>query len=654
MNDYLPRTTLLRLLVVLTLVLLPHALQLPLWESLLIAALIVWRGLSATRQWRAPPKALRVTLTLATFVGVYLSYTRVSGQAAGTALLCVMAALKLLELRARRDVMVMVFLMYFLLVTHFLVSQELWTAGYLLFSTVCITALLIECQHLGALPPRQTLRTSVTIVAQALPLMLVIFVLFPRIPGPLWGIPANAGASAGRSGLSDQMAPGDITELIRSEDIAFRVEFDGAVPEPGARYWRGPVLDRFDGRTWRRSMPPQQTAAPAIEFSGTAIDYTLTLEPHRRSWLFALEMPARIGFPTGAVLGRDGELLASKPLNERLQYSLRSYPEYRFETTLGERELQRGLQLPAGYNPRTIAHAMAWRAQGLNPAQRVDAALRWFNQENFAYTLRPSVLGRDSIDDFLFNTRRGFCEHYASAFTVLMRAAGVPARVVAGYQGGVRNDIGAYYVVRQSDAHAWSEVWLEGRGWVRVDPTAAISPSRIESGLEAALDASEGLPGHLSARTRLRFYLETRWDWVNMQWNGWVLGYGPELQQAFLARFGITDLRGMLLALTVIGTALLSLVGLLLLRQFAPARVNDPILRAWHRLGDKLRKQGFTQRTDEGPRDFIARVGAARPEWAAAIDRVLLLYLQQRYLQAPDPGVVQALSDAIRQLELRR
>lgn len=646
LNDYLPVATLLRLLAVLALVFAPHAARIPVWESALIAALLVWRGLAARRQWRMPPKLLRGALVFAALGAVYASFGRVTGQTAGTALLCVMAALKLVELRERRDVMVMVFLMYFMLVTHFFYSQEIWTAVYLLLSCVLITALLIECQHLGALSPRRSLRKAAVMVAQALPLMLILFVLFPRIPGPLWGLPADAGASA-RSGLSDSMSPGDIAALIQSNEVAFRVRFDGAVPPPAQRYWRGPVFDSFDGRTWKRGwVAPRPLTSEDVRYEGPAVRYELTLEPTRMPWLLALELPKPSGLPTDAFLDRDGELLARKPVIERRAYTLVSSPRYVLEPALDERARQRLTRLPKDRDPRAVALAQRWKREGLSDAAVVAAALRMIRTENFVYTLRPPALGVDSIDEFLFDTRRGFCEHYSGAFTFLMRAAGIPARVVTGYQGGELNELGGYYVVSQSDAHAWSEVWYEG-GWHRVDPTAAVAPQRIERGLEAAIGAGEGLPDYLARRTAWRDALKLRWDWLNAQWNGLVLGYGPELQQQFLRRFGLDDLRSMILALTVLLTGAMSVVGLVLLRRAAPAHPADRALREWRRLARRLARRGYAQRADEGPRDFVERVLREQPQWRAQLEPAAALYLRSRYLEAPDPALLAQLQRAI-------
>lgn len=653
LTHYLPVATLLRMLVVLLLVFAPHVTHLPIWESALIVALLTWRALAAQRQWRMPPKILRAALVIAAIGGVYASFGRISGQTAGTALLCVMIALKLVELRERRDVMVMVFLMYFLLITHFFYSQEIWTAAYLLFSCVAITALLIECQHLGALAPRQTLRKAGVMVAQALPLMLIMFVLFPRIPGPLWGLPADAGASA-RSGLSDSMSPGDIAALIQSDEVAFRVHFDGPAPPPAERYWRGPVFDNFDGRTWKRGWaPPRPLQADEVRYEGTPVQYELTLEATRMPWLLALDLPQPVGLPPNVTLNRDGELLSRKPINERIRYTLSSNPQYALDPQLDARARAHLTRLPKGRDPRSLALAQHWKDQGLSDAAIVATALNMIRTENFVYTLRPPSLGSDSIDEFLFDTRRGFCEHYSSSFTFLMRAAGIPARIVTGYQGGERNEVGDYYVVSQADAHAWSEVWYDGR-WHRVDPTAAVAPERIERGLDAAIGAGEGLPAYLARRTAWRDAVKLRWDWLNARWNGLVLGYGPELQQQFLQRFGLGDMRSMILALTVLLTAGMSIVGLFLLRRAAPAHSPDRALRQWQQLTQKLAARGYVQRSDEGPRDFVARVTRDRPGWRDRLQPVLALYLQSRYLHAEDRHALASLQRAVRAIRLPR
>jgi transglutaminase-like putative cysteine protease len=654
--DALPRAAVLRLLGVLALVLGPHLPRLPAWAALLVVAMLGWRAISAWRGWPLLASGSRVLLTLGSFAGIYLSFGRVSGQTAGVALVTVMAALKLSELRGRRDLVVMSFLLYFILVTHFLFGQELWTAAYLLVAATFVTWLLIDASHPGhALPPRIGLRLASRTVLRALPLMVLIFVLFPRIPGPIWGLPADAGAA--RSGLSDSMSPGEISNLIRSDAIAFRVRFDGAVPPPRQRYWRGPAFLRFDGRKWDGGLRMLDTTAPSVELAGPGYRYELTLEPTRTPWLFALDLPARIGLPADALINADHQLvLARGEVRERRLYGLTSHPEYRLQADLPDSLRRAATALPRSRNPRAQALARGWRAQGRDDAAIVEAALAMFRSQEFHYTLSPPKLGRDPVDGFLFETRRGFCEHYASSFAVLMRAAGIPARIVTGYQGGEKNAIGDYWIVRQSDAHAWTEVWLAGRGWLRVDPTAAVAPERVEQGIGNALTASE-LPAFLNPALRdgFRFDLRARWDWLNARWNHWVLGYGPELQADFLRRFGLHDWRDMILTLTVGLTGLLTAFGLVVLRRAAVVIDEDGARRQWRRLQLRLAKAGLPQAAHEGPIDYAQRVASLRPALAVPIREAARIYVELRYLaDAASAAELRRLRAAIARVRPRR
>lgn len=644
----LPRAVQLRLLAVLALVLAPHLPRLPIWAAGLIVAMLAWRSAAALRGWPLLPGGLRVLLTLGAFAGVYASFGSVSGQTAGVALITVMAALKLSELDRRRDLMVMVFLLYFVLVTHFLFSQELWTAAYLLAAATLITTLLIDANHPGSvLPLRTSVMMASRILLRALPLMALMFVLFPRLPGPIWGLPADAGAA--RSGLSDSMAPGEIARLVGSDAVAFRVRFEGTVPPPSERYWRGPVFQRFDGRRWDAGSRTAADLAPDAELHGTGYRYELTLEPNRTPWLFALDLPARTGLPADAHINADHQLvLVHGEVRERRRYRLQSHVGYRLQVELPAALRAQTLQLPPARNPRAVALGRQWRRAARDDEAIIDQALRLFREQPFHYTLNPPTAGRDPVDTFLFDSRRGFCEHFASSFTVLMRAAGIPARVVTGYLGGERNTIGDYWIVRQSDAHAWTEVWLAGRGWLRIDPTAAVAPERIERGIGGALDDAE-LPDFLNPAVRggFRFDLRARWDWLNARWNQWVLGYGPELQTALLQRFGLEGVRDMVLALTALLTFALSAYGLLLMRRATPRRPTDEPSRLWQRLQRRLARAGLAQAVSEGPADYAARVSAARPDLARAIDEAATLYIRLRYLQHFDHDTARALAAAV-------
>lgn len=663
-GDYLPQAALLRLLAVLALVIAPHLLRMPLWLGLSAVAIGAWRAAATLRQWPLPPKWLKVFLVLLAFAGVQVSFGRVNGQHAGAALLVIMLALKLTEMRSRRDVLVVVSLCYFTMITHFLFSQELWTVLYLLGCSIAVTALLVEANHPGgALPRRVVLGFGARLVAQALPLMLLLFVLFPRVPGPLWGLPADAGAA--RSGIADSMAPGEISRLIQSEEIAFRVRFSGAVPPMSQRYWRGPVLDFFDGHAWRAPFAADsyfRAAAasnrkydnafrpPTLETTGEPVGYEMTLEPHRQLWLFALDMPAAESLPPEAALTGYQQMLSRELVKETFRYDGVAWPHYRLQNDLDPEWQDRNRLLPRNRNPRAFALAQRWRDEGLSPEQLIGRALTMYREQDFHYTLEPPELGDDMVDEFLFDTKRGFCEHYAGSFTALMRAAGLPARVVVGYLGGEQNAVGDYYVVRQSDAHAWSEVWIAGRGWVRVDPTAAVAPSRVERGISAALAPSE-LPGYLrregSGFWYWRLQADVAWDWVNVQWDRWVLAFNPQRQLDLLSRIGLGDWQNMVIALTVGITLVMGVLGALGLRRLRPPADDDAALARWREALRLLAKHGLAPRPGEGPRDFVARAARERPELAAPLEPLLRSYLEARYLGADPAGSLRALGDAV-------
>lgn len=643
-DTVLPRPTLLRLLALLALVLAPHALHLPPWVTAGVLLAIVWRVANLQRGLTLPNRAVRVVLTLTAFAGIYASYGRIAGQHSGTALLVLMTVLKLLEMRSLRDVRVMVGLLYFLVFAQFLFSQEIWTVLWLLASVIAITGLLVEVSAVSghATPPaswRPYWRRGAVIVTQALPLMVVLFILFPRIPGPIWGLPADAGVS--RSGMPDSMSPGDISELILSDEQAFRIRFEGA-PPPGAQlYWRGPVFERFDGRRWDAPEVWDRDARPALRVSGRPVGYEMVLEPTRGFSLFGLEMVARDRTPPGSRYDLNGQLLSLDRISTRRMIRAEAYPDYQLDAGgLPRWREARNLQIPDGRSPQARALAAQWRAQGLDPRQIVAAALSRYRTEPFRYTLQPPRLGREPVDEFLFDTRAGFCEHYASSFVVLMRAAGIPARVVIGYQGGERSRVGDDWVVRQSDAHAWAEVWLAEEGWRRVDPTAAVAPDRIEDGLrEMFRDRPDELPDFMRRRGEGLLQLSRdQWDYLNAQWNRWFLAYGPELQASFLAHLGIRGWTAMVLWLTALLTGLLVLVSAWLWWSRRPAPPPDAASAQWRRLQRAFDGRSVSDPA-EAPSDWVARMAAAYPAAAPALRAALLDYQALRYGPVSAEGI---------------
>lgn len=639
-DEGLTRPALTWLLAALALAVASHAQELPAWLAVLFAVLVGWRWLIILRDWAMPPRWLLLIVAVLAGAGVVIDYRTLFGRDAGVALLTAMTACKLLESRGLRDGIVLVFLGYLLVMSNLLFSQDIPRVAYLLAVIVVMLAaqVSIHRQHAG-LAALASLRLAGRMVLLAIPVMLILFVLFPRIPGPLWGLPKDA--FQGRTGLSDQMAPGTISELSRSDAVAFRVRFEGAVPPPSQRYWRGPVLWYFDGRRWTR--PEETPVNTPVPFTpqGAAVDYAVVLEPSNKNWLFALDLPARL--PPRAIMTPSFQLLRDQPVNEVYRYEMRSYPAYRTgELTAMERA--RGLQLPARGNMRARALAADWRQRDPRPEALVNAALTLFREQPFYYTLTPPLLGTETVDDFLFRTRQGFCEHYANAFVFLMRAAGVPARVVTGYQGGEMNTLGGYLIVRQSDAHAWAEVWLAGRGWVRVDPTGAVAPNRVREGLYAALPDPEALPflvrrGGDSEWLR---QLVLSWDILNNAWNEWVLAYGPDRQREFLSGlgFGPVDWGEMTVAMIVI----LSGLGLAYFGwRWRSRQIRDPVARAWQRFCVRLARRGLARGPAEGPLAFAERVATSRPELATPAWEIARLYAALRYGPVAPPADVRQL-----------
>jgi transglutaminase-like putative cysteine protease len=631
MNETTALTSLRWLLVALGLVLILHATHLVPWVPLLAFLLGVWRYVLARKHRPLPGMKILLPITLAGALGILVSYGGLFGRDAGVALLTLMTALKTMETRSRRDITLVIYLGYFLCICAFLFSQAIPVALFMALPVIALTATLIGLNHAnGELPADHKLKLAGLMLVQAAPVMIAMFVLFPRVPGPLWGIPQDM--ARGMTGLSDDMSPGSISQLSRSDAVAFRAVFKGAPPTASGLYWRGPVFWHYDGRTWRAgdtSRDPLQTlASPKYKAHSVPVEYTVTLEPHNKPWLFLLELPVKL--PGIGALTSDYQYLSRLPVRQRLRYDAASSLKYMEGSTLDERTRRRALQLPPFGNQRSRALAAQWRSETPDPQALVQRALAMYRAD-FTYTLTPPTLGSSAVDGFLFDTRRGFCEHYAGSFVFLMRAAGIPARVVTGYQGGQANPMGDYLIVRQSDAHAWAEVWLDGQGWVRIDPTAAVSPQRVELGISAALPDTEPLP--MLARPQLTWLkrLNLGWDVVDNGWNQWVLGYNQQRQMEFLAKLagGRIDWGDMTLWLTGLLTLIVGSIAALMLREALPR--TDPAHLAWLRFQKKLARAGVAIFPHEGPRDFTHRSARQLPKSSQQIERIGVLYLLLRY-----------------------
>lgn len=609
-----------------------HAVHLPLWVLVTFALLVTWRATIGLRGARLPSGWLRVLAIASVLLGVLITFRTLNGLNAGTAMLTLMAGIKLLETRSARDHVVLLLITCFLVLAAFLHGQILpLVPVYAGILWLTITALLRVTQRPETQTPRESARLAGRMLLQSLPLALLLFLLFPRVPGPFWALPEGGGAV---TGLGDTMSPGDITELSLQSTVAFRVRFEGPAPPPSQRYWRGPVLHDFDGYTWRRERAITHQR-PTPVFSGPAIRYSLMLEPSGQSWVFALDLP-QVWRGRLVSQGFDYQLFARDPIDQPTTITLTSRTAYRFDEQLGVSLRRRDTRLDPRSNPRAREHAARLRAAVTSDREYIASVLRIFREQEFFYTLSPPGLNRDSVDEFLFETRSGFCGHYASAFTLLMRAAGIPARVVTGYQGGELNRYAGYYIVRQSDAHAWSEVWLEGSGWVRVDPTAAVAPERIEGGLIDALGADEPIADRFLRRSAVLAELRFAWDALNTVWREQIVDFGSRSQTVMLEWLGVEDPDWRALtALLAAGLALFALTIVVQLRRAMRGRQDDPVLRLYRRFCRKLERRGIRRDAHEGPLDFARRVARERPELAGASQAITDLYLALRYGAAP-------------------
>ena len=612
------------LLVAAALTLAPHGIWLPGWILAAGAALLGWRAGLLWRGRRAPPGWLLLVLASAAAVGVRLEFGHFFGKDPGVALLSLLLVLKLLETRTSRDIRAAALLCFFLQLALFLEDQSLALAVLALVGTLAGATTLVALSDPAA-GYRRPLRTATALLAQAIPIMLVLFVLFPRVQGPLWGLPADAFSA--RTGLSDSMSPGSISALGTSAEIALRARFAGPPPPPAQRYWRGPVLTEFDGRSWT-ARSALEAPTPFYTPSGARLDYTLTVEAHNRRWLLALEHPGA----TTPALRYSSELqaLAPAPLQARTRVSLSAYPD----TATGLNETPAGLaaalRLPAGSNPRSHALARQLAAGAGSDGEILRRVLEHLDASQLRYTLRPPLLGQHSADEFLFDTRAGFCEHFASAFAILMRAAGVPARVVTGYLGGEINPVDGYLVVRQSDAHAWNEVWLAGRGWVRVDPTALAAPERLDQGLAAALARAGDLPLLMQADMRWLLAVRHRWEALSNAWNQHVLGFNLERQRELLGRAGFAR-RDSATLVGLLAAALLALGALFHAWTRWRRAPRDPAQREWHRFCARMARRGVARLPWEGALDYGERLARQFPAQADTLRAICAYHARLRY-----------------------
>ncbi len=641
------------LVIALIFALLPHLAYLPVWIPLTGLAIAAWRIHGAWRGNPLPSRILRLVLALAGFGGVFMAFRgQLNGLNPGTSLLAVMLFLKLLETSRQRDYMMLLMFAMFLPLAAFLRTQSGWSFVYLVSTLLLLLAAMMQASRDGPpLPARTVVGHSGRLLLLAAPMAIVLFVLFPRLPGAFWTLPRHG--SSGVSGLSEEMRPGDLSKLVLSEETAFRARFESDPPPPPLRYWRALVLEEFDGRTWRQATRHSWRAQEAATTkSGSRIDYEIVLEPHGRDWLFVLDLPT--AWPRDAVLFRQLQLRrASGPVNSHYVYRASSDAGARATMPLSAQIRQLNTNLPGNANPRSVALAQQISASVNGDSDFVEAVLAYFGNQEFIYTLDPAAIDpRNPVDDFLFETREGFCEYYASALATLARAAGIPARIVTGYQGGELNPVGDYYMVRQADAHAWTELWLEDQGWVRVDPTAAVAPGRIRAGIEETLDlGGRDRGGDSQLLHRLRLY----WDAANTTWNRWVINYGQPQQFAVLDWLGFArpDSTAYIIALLAGALATVGLLALWLNYSGAPRR-SDAVVDLYRRFCDRLQRIGIPRPPSEGPLDFAARAIRERPDLAAPIREITDCYVALRYGVADPARLLPYLRSRVRQFRPRR
>jgi transglutaminase-like putative cysteine protease len=637
------RDTLFLLLVIAWLVL-PQVAQLPLWCTLLTAAVLGWRGWLALQGRPLPGKWWLLGLLALAVAATLFTHRTLLGRDAGVTLIVVLLALKTMELRAKRDAFVVFFLGFFTMLTNFFFSQSLPVAAAMLVGLLgLLTALVNAHMPVGRPPLMEAARIAGWMALLGAPVMATLFVLFPRF-APLWGIPSDA--MTGRSGLSANMQVGNLASLALDETIALRVRFEGAPPQQQDLYWRGPVLTVFDGREWRPLGPrvPRFGYTPQalqLQVGGAPVKYEVTLEPHSRPWLLTLDVAPRPPEASGleATLGPELQWMSTRPVTDLLRYKAESYPLFRAGPLNSAVSLPPEYrELPPGFNPRTLQLATDMMRNSTAPpsdkAALVRMALQLLRTGGYTYTLEPGVYGADTADEFWFDRKAGFCEHIASAFVVLMRAMDIPARVVTGYQGGERNPVDGYWIVRQSDAHAWAEVWLAGRGWTRVDPTSAVAPARTGQLLRLQPPPTVFGAAMATVSPGLAAQLRAAWEALNNGWNQWVLNYTQSKQLDLLKNLGFEspsweDLSYVLIAIVV----LLALAGAVW--SWWERTQHDPWLRLLSRARRKLAAAGLEVPATAPPRQIAtlvtARFGEAGRGWA---DWLLALEAQ-RYAPGP-------------------
>ena len=634
--------------VVIFIVLLPHLMTISPVISLYIVTILLWFTLHTLGIIPLPGRLIRFALVIIALAVLVMNYGLLFSQKASLSLLSMMVCLKFLEIHNeldRRNIFLVIFLGFFILITHFLHSQDIMLSLFVFLNSIILTLMLstFNRKPQNALPFRDNIRLITHLLAKALPIAIILFLFFPRIPGPLWSLPDDGQSST--TGLSGEMYPGSVSELVDSDEIAFRVDFQGLIPSADKLYWRGPVLSETDGFLWsqKNHKALKKAFSEVVKNTGDPVSYTITLEAHQQKWLFALEMPAKIQGDTieGFYLNTDLQILNKNNIHQLTQYHVTTVTQFLLDQVTKD-ELKLALNFPPSSNPRTYELGRQWQAKFNNHKQIVSAGLNYFKNKPFYYTKKPDVMIDNPSDQFLFDKQRGFCEHYASSFVLLMRSAGVPARVVTGYQGIEKNDVGNYYIVRQSNAHAWAEVWLEGDGWLRVDPTAMIPADRIEedifqTNLERLSFSALNIPNlpDLSARQKTAVYnfykqLKQSIDNIKHSWNNWILGYDKTKQSLLLKIMGL-NANWQTLILLLLGGMISLVIIFQLIHFYQQHQKTDKIYQNYLKFIKKLNQAGMSVQISEGPEAIKLQAIKQFPQQSLLIQAIINDYIQIRY-----------------------
>jgi len=650
------RQALYSLFIALLLSMSPHLGRLPAGFAVLAIFAFGWRYKTITANWQTPGSILRIIIIFSVLFFLFQHYHTLLGRDAGVAMLVALTMLKFLELKTMRDYMLVVFLCLFIALTSFLYSQSLWLGVYLMAVVIILFTVMMFLNHSNREKPFIMLKRAASMVMMGLPVAILLFLLFPRLPGGLFGLPGDS--HSGLTGMSDTMKPGSINELNQSEKVAFRVEFNGRLPAAKQRYWRGLVLENYEQGVWKESRLAMAAGAPISYVKESVIEYSILQEPSNQKWIFALDMP--VSKSSEIKWGTGQTLRTTSPVRERQQLQMISATDYKF-TRISDDVLQRNFDKSSVKGEPLARLAEELYRQAGSDREYIKAVFDYYRNNEFFYTLQPPILGDKPVQTFMLDTRKGYCEHYASSFTAMMRLAGIPARVVIGYQGGEWNEQGGYLIVRQSDAHAWSEVWLEESGWVRVDPTSAVAPERIEYGLSAIQQLMEqGQPLGNVAGEKLQAILagslfsqtikgvKLFWDGVNTRWYKWVIDYGSKNQSSLLHWMGFqkTDWSKLVFMLVGLVSLVVSIQAWILFRR---KKIIDPAVRQYQKFCHRLSRVGIDRSSSEGPTSFARRVIRLRPDLQARVMSVTEAYIAIIYAGITDTKQQQKLARAVQE-----